>query len=372
MTADCRHVPPVQSLALTAPGAPHSQALSPKVRVSRIVLLWGKSMFTFRAHACITADLLARYIESLKRRVSELEQDVRASEEARARTTETPSNPQQHDSPGIEGQESASENTCVGSAERRPREAGDDDASVQATMGAIDFLSHSAMAQPRANSGSLSQKLTLDETITAALTVDGHDPSAAYAPPSSPLVDSHSGPLDRETTWEYVERFLDLYPLVPYLDRDLLLRQYEGVIGREDNNIPPLHRFNVCMAIAISILLTTNSSRLTPWAVSLHSASTKLFPAIVRSGRPLDALHCIHLLIVYSLFSPSGGSSWHLIGLAIRVCITMGLHKEPSAQAGLTADEMKERRWLFWSIYILDRLGPSLRCDRSMPANALS
>ena len=224
-------------------------------------------------------------------------------------------------------------------------------------MGAIDFLSQSAMAEPRADSEILAQKLTLGETISAALAVDGHDPSAAYPSKPSPAIDVQSIPLDKETTWEYMKDFLDLCAVTPCLDREAFSHQYANVVTncRQNNgDIPPLHRFNVNMGIAIGVFMS-NSSRLEPWAAALHSSSTDLLPTILRYGRPLESLYCLYLLIIYSLFSPSGGSAWHIVGLAIRLCITMGLHKQASAHAGLTAHEVNERRWLFWSIYILDR-----------------
>ncbi|KAI1057267.1 hypothetical protein LB505_011615 [Fusarium chuoi] len=56
---------------------------------------------------------------------------------------------------------------------------GEVQSSVQDTMSAIGLLSNKAMAESRTNTGDKPHKLAIIESISAALTVDGRDPSKA-------------------------------------------------------------------------------------------------------------------------------------------------------------------------------------------------
>ncbi|KAH0425022.1 hypothetical protein CcaCcLH18_11241 [Colletotrichum camelliae] len=77
----------------------------------------------------------------------------------------------------------------------------------------------------------------------------------------------------------------------------------------------------------------------------------------------LEHIHCMIMLLIYSLFNSSGGSTWHLLGLAVKTCISLGLHREPDAHSNLTIPEANRRRWLFWTVYYFDRM-ISLVMDR--------
>ncbi|KAK7918220.1 transcriptional regulatory protein [Apiospora marii] len=59
------------------------------------------------------------------------------------------------------------------------------------------------------------------------------------------------------------------------------------------------------------------------------------------------------LLSVYSLRSPGGPEAWTYIGLAMRQCIDLGLHRKPRRAKSFFDHEMKKR--VFWTTYCLDR-----------------
>ncbi|KAF9556323.1 hypothetical protein CPC08DRAFT_765310 [Agrocybe pediades] len=62
------------------------------------------------------------------------------------------------------------------------------------------------------------------------------------------------------------------------------------------------------------------------------------------------------LLAVYSLRCTEGPSVWHLVGLAMRLSVELGLHRKASRQARLRDPYTVElRRRIFWSVYGLDR-----------------
>jgi hypothetical protein len=76
---------------------------------------------------------------------------------------------------------------------------------------------------------------------------------------------------------------------------------------------------------------------------------------ILKKGDEAEIIHCILSLIIHSLFTSTGGSSWHLIGYAMAKCITFQFHKEPQHDVAVPADQRDRRKSLFWSLYILDR-----------------
>ncbi|PPQ68485.1 hypothetical protein CVT25_008411 [Psilocybe cyanescens] len=62
------------------------------------------------------------------------------------------------------------------------------------------------------------------------------------------------------------------------------------------------------------------------------------------------------LLAVYSLRCTEGPSVWHLVGIALRLSVELGLHRKASRQARLRDPYTVElRRRIFWSAYGLDR-----------------
>lgn len=71
------------------------------------------------------------------------------------------------------------------------------------------------------------------------------------------------------------------------------------------------------------------------------------------STASLVTLQVLLLVSLFSLCSPAGGSTWHLLGLATQVSISLGLHHRK-----IEANDSEEsfvRSAAFWSVYILDR-----------------
>ncbi|KAI0888128.1 fungal-specific transcription factor domain-containing protein [Annulohypoxylon maeteangense] len=74
------------------------------------------------------------------------------------------------------------------------------------------------------------------------------------------------------------------------------------------------------------------------------------------SSNDLDTLTVVLLLAQYIALNPSKGSLWQLTGIAIRLCIDLGLHWETEAMLALPQAALNERRRLFWAAYRFDRL----------------
>ncbi|UPK91502.1 hypothetical protein LCI18_002437 [Fusarium solani-melongenae] len=298
------------------------------------------------------------YIECLQSRIAELERHVQASESRRAPAPRRPSGAA-HTLRPHDGGSHRSDYLSMPSVHTMGPAQGpsEEDSSVQDTMSAIGLLSNKAMAEPRVYSGDVLNKLAMPEVISAALAVDGHNPSSASSSQPAFVIEDHLISLDRYSTRAYISQFLKWSVFLPHIDEDRLMEQYEEVITLQGQvaRAGGLPHFNTYLAISIGIMMSAEATRLSTLALSLHAAAVKLLPRIFRSQEPLDALHCMLLLVVFSMFCPAGGSTWHLMGVTMTTCIAIGLHKDSAPQARLGKDSIYQAEWLFWSIYLLDR-----------------
>ncbi|KAG8670897.1 hypothetical protein FPOAC2_04204 [Fusarium poae] len=293
------------------------------------------------------------YVESLRRRIAELEQKVKEAEIAHIQTRRSfnsdatlPINGKRRRSTDVHIPINHTLQNC------------DDQSTVEDTMSAIGMLSNKAMAESRTNTGNEPHKLSIIESIFAALAVDGQNPSKSSAMSSQhvSLVDDQPILLTRDLTLSHIQRFIDWSVWLPYIDESRLMQQYDSVVDSHDGrDKPSLYLFNVYLAISIGISMSPETSRLTSLVNSLHSAAIKLLPSILHSQEPFDTLHCMLLLAVFSLFNPAGGSTWHLMGFIWTNCLAAGLHKTAIPQDRLGPDTAYRSDWIFWTVYLLDR-----------------
>ncbi|KAG5801587.1 hypothetical protein H9Q71_013830 [Fusarium xylarioides] len=274
------------------------------------------------------------YVESLRRRVAELEEKIKVAEQQHVQARHTSIGAVDVLSP-INGKRRRSNYGSISSAPVNEQTAanGEEQSSVQDTMSAIGLLSNKAMAESRTNTGDKPHKLAIIESISAALAVDGRDPSKASS--SQPVV------------W------------LPHIDEHRLFEQYEAVLEMSSQGADPtrtaLPRFNTYLFLAIGISMSPDAGRLSSLATNLHAAAVKLLPFVLHSQEPLDTLHCMLLLAVFSMFSASGGSTWHLMGFIMTNCIAAGLHKAVPPRNTTDTEYTYRVEWLFWSVYLWDR-----------------
>lgn len=102
----------------------------------------------------------------------------------------------------------------------------------------------------------------------------------------------------------------------------------------------------------------------TPGGVHYTRATSKL--ELVLSIKGLAPLQAILLLCQYAIFCSQRDTStsmWHLVGIAVRLCVEMGLHRksklEDSAPQGTKGGrlqfELEMKKRTFWCLYNLDR-----------------
>lgn len=86
-----------------------------------------------------------------------------------------------------------------------------------------------------------------------------------------------------------------------------------------------------------------------------YRAAMALVGEILTLSASAQTVQILLLLAIYGLRAPRGPGAWPMIGIAMRMCIELGLHRKrnivPSRD---TADDV-QLRCIFWSCYCLDR-----------------
>jgi hypothetical protein len=73
----------------------------------------------------------------------------------------------------------------------------------------------------------------------------------------------------------------------------------------------------------------------------------------VLQAADIAAVQTLLLHAIYCLRAPRGLSAWTNVGLATRICVSLGLHRKTPKSKPSLANEVKKR--VFWSCYCLDR-----------------
>lgn len=230
-------------------------------------------------------------------------------------------------------------------------------------MGEIEFLSRNAMAEPRGEASRFPQELAIGNMIKATLAISGKDPTQSSFTLSQKSkyrnMLGQTPTLTREVVADCMGRFFGhTKALCPCINEDEMLEYrdsfFDGSHVSHTISYTAFRDFNVYMATAIGMLLSPESG-IELFASSLHSTAMQSFPTILGSNDDLNMLHSMQLMIIYSMFSSMGGSTWHLVGLAMKKAISYRFHKEPLSDIGIPEQKLNRRRNIFWNLYILDR-----------------
>jgi hypothetical protein len=235
----------------------------------------------------------------------------------------------------------------------------------------VALLSMNATAEPLfigATSGlSLSKVvggILSTTTVVASATESGQSSNIS---PNSSAIERHQTERDAQRDDSQLERKLvDIYfdrihSRYPFIDKPCFyafLDQYQHVILNSETDQAKL--FQLHMVLAISARMT-----------QLHLEMEKVCPdfyyskAIRHMDRALQTpglqrIQCLLLLVVYVLRSPhsiSNLGSWHIVGVAIRYAVELGLHRKIKSSDLSPEDcyRIQLRRRVFWSAYVLDR-----------------
>jgi hypothetical protein len=146
---------------------------------------------------------------------------------------------------------------------------------------------------------------------------------------------------------------------LPFLDRTQLLKSHaERNQSPGDSPEGNFGQFKLFMVYAIGATVpqmteshNTASSTSPPGAFLTTALS---FESSLRDSFSLAGLEAIMLLVLYHLRLSSPSKVWYMLGLAMRISIDIGLHREIHYRK-LEPIEAQRRRRLFWSVYLLER-----------------
>ncbi|KAJ6032043.1 hypothetical protein N7540_002775 [Penicillium herquei] len=300
------------------------------------------------SHAAIPS-----YLNNLKRKRDELTEQIQRRRTVRPRniTTEvlqaprSPSSPSRHEH-GPSGQESTEH-------------------TVQAAMGEIGFLSHSAMAEPRDEKSNFSEALTMGRMVRAAMALSGATPSQSSVDPYMMRIASMSDSvvdIGRDLAAPFFTTFLQTRgSQFLHIDLNDLRADFDTIFNNSPtlsegiNPIPDSKAFVVYMYVATGVLVSQESGALQGLAGALYRKASKLLPAIMKCGNRIEILNCMLALALYSMQSPQGGSTWHLVGLAMKKAIAFRFHNDPDSLGTIPSLVLLMRRNIFWSLYTIDR-----------------
>ncbi|KAK6864816.1 hypothetical protein PG995_001344 [Apiospora arundinis] len=301
------------------------------------------------------------YIEALKRKVQLLEAQV-----------EQQASPQQSQDESI----SPASNAWMGS-ERRPsrssvsRAVGCRD-SIQAEMGS---LSLAAMAEFTGEQSSLLRArpfLSFETLFRSSTGVAASNLSRSDFP--NPAVNGTLGDFNRALlrqglqlnsidTQKPFNRYLDMtMQCFPFVEKTQLMEEYAIVsqanLASSDDLLAdsPGRVVRIYVAVATGILLTPDFRYLETFATALALTAHQHIPRVDEFPGELETVQCLIAIALFSLFTSFGGSTWHLLGLALSRCVSAGMHHIRVSDAQSDDEEKRGCSRAFWCLYVLDTL----------------
>ncbi|PLB45012.1 hypothetical protein P170DRAFT_415927 [Aspergillus steynii IBT 23096] len=173
---------------------------------------------------------------------------------------------------------------------------------------------------------------------------------------SNNFVANKAAPPDDEVGSRILDAYLkNMHMRLPFLDRSKILKLHR------DRNLPidtnpeaQFDRFKLFMVYAIG---SANLQMTEAYAGSSPSSfyETALqFNSSVRESLTLAGAEAMTLLCLYNLRSSTSSKVWYMMGLALRICIDYGLHREAHYRKQTPYHAQLHRR-IFWTVYILER-----------------
>ncbi|KAK2691030.1 hypothetical protein QWA68_010761 [Fusarium oxysporum] len=153
----------------------------------------------------------------------------------------------------------------------------------------------------------------------------------------------------------------------PFLSTKSLYRSLDAVY-EESSAKDPVDAFFVDMTLAIGTAQVHKFNWNGVYDAETHynRAMTRLADILARDG--IERLQALLLVCQYRMGTTSSNTTtsvWHLIGVAARTCLEMGLHRAATYALPRTLDdatrkvkeeEMETKRRCFWSLVALDRV----------------
>lgn len=164
-----------------------------------------------------------------------------------------------------------------------------------------------------------------------------------------------------ETGSEILEAyFKNMHARLPFLDRTEILnlhaRRHDSMSGETSfcNHLEKFRMFKLFMVYAIgaAVRQMTESCKSTP--PSMYHSTALQFDSTLRMSSSLSGIEARMLSVLYNLRFSSNSRVWIEVGIAMRICTDLGLHRKPH-YSRLDPSDAQRRRRLFWSVYVVER-----------------
>ncbi|KAF9078131.1 fungal-specific transcription factor domain-containing protein [Rhodocollybia butyracea] len=158
----------------------------------------------------------------------------------------------------------------------------------------------------------------------------------------------------RQAAWMYNPVSLDMF------NHEVWSQFYDPNAGPPADDPLLSHRLSVMfMILAIGSLVDTSLPPYNVDAEKYHQlAKAALFQDSFLDAPTINAVQALFLMTYYLFLSDRHGSStgtrWAIMGLAVRLSQTIGLHRDSGRWKGVEMDEAQRRRQLFWEVFTYD------------------
>lgn len=242
---------------------------------------------------------------------------------------------------------------------------------LQDAMHEASYLSLSAMAEPTDGQSLSNQGLSFRTLFLTITSVGGTNPSLPIGTNVSlsgsmanfrNQLFSHGGALDATQVAAAFKTFLEMAPTYfpPMTPRELE-EWYNSVniterVGDAERTMheSPEKIVIVSIGVALGLLLSPNYNFAEVLVSELATRAIRFMSRVFDECRDLAVVQCLTALSIYSLHTTYGGSSWHLLGLAMTRCISSGMHTSRVSDMDSDSDVKRKTSRVFWTLYILD------------------
>ncbi|KAL2859908.1 transcription factor domain-containing protein [Aspergillus lucknowensis] len=184
---------------------------------------------------------------------------------------------------------------------------------------------------------------------------DERGPNISPAPTSTAEQEKAAPPEDGIGMQLLDAYFTSMHVRLPFLHRmeilELHARRYQAPDGEKQDRYGMFKLFMVYAIGAAMLQMNEQYAAITP---SAYFATALQHDSTVRETLSVAGVEARLLMVIYNLRSNSRSSVWYTIGMAMRICIDLGMHRESHYNL-MDAVESQLCRRLFWSVYVIER-----------------
>ncbi|KAK7207840.1 fungal-specific transcription factor domain-containing protein [Myxozyma melibiosi] len=281
------------------------------------------------------------YVENLEEKVRSLEAQLRASRERNRNESEGANS----ESPSVQSPP-------------------DDDAGTESLIADVGYLSLEGASERRylGSSSGVHFARILQSTFkwsdssraqNSTLPFDGRVESVSYSSELPPAIDALPNRASAETLADSF--FATRWPQHPFIHRPhFFVNQFENTFMMNDVKAPSSDTFITLMILAIGAIdMRKLKIRHQYEPLQYYQTAMEYHIDALIAGDDLQSIQGLILLTMFAINEPRSLNVWHVVGIMIRMCIDMGLHRQPSSSIPLYQREIRKR--IFWCAYIFDR-----------------